>query len=53
MKSVKCSTKDCDRKIEAPNDAKKLYCSIECAIYDGVMSVNSKESINDKEIQNQ
>jgi hypothetical protein len=47
-KKVKCSTKDCNRIIEAPINAKKFYCSIECACYDGAMSVNRKDDKNEK-----
>ena len=35
----KCKTKDCKRKIESPY----VYCSIECACYDGAMSVKMEK----------
>lgn len=41
MKKVKCSAKDCNRIIEAPDEAKKFYCSYECACYDGAYNVNT------------
>jgi hypothetical protein len=37
MKQRKCNAKDCKRKVEYPY----LYCSFECAIYDGKFNVNT------------
>ena len=39
-KMRKCATKGCNRQIED----KFLYCSIECAIYDGAFSVNKEKT---------
>lgn len=35
IKKRKCKTKDCKRKVEYPY----LYCSYECACYDGAFNV--------------
>lgn len=51
MKKVKCSAKDCDRIVEAPDEAKELYCSIECACYDCAFNVNTGWIEKQKEIK--
>ena len=46
--NVKCSAKDCNRIIEAPIKAKRFYCSIECACYDGAYRIKKEKKVEVK-----
>lgn len=41
MKKLKCNANDCDIIVDAPDEAKKAYCSFECACYDGAYNVKT------------
>lgn len=49
MKQLKCEAKDCKRILDVPDEMAFAYCSFECAIYDGVYSVNT--GLNREELQ--
>ena len=42
MNYRKCKAKDCDSQVEEPYK----YCSIECACYDGAMSVRLNKDVD-------
>ncbi len=44
-KRRKCKTKDCERMVDEPY----IYCSIECACYDGAFSTTKGENNGRKE----
>ena len=51
MNRIKCDGPGCEREFDAPiakepGSALKFYCSIECACYDGAMSVTAKGKID-------